>query len=594
MVRNLYDVLLVEQTATLDEIKLAFKKRALQVHPDKGGSKEAFHLVYQALETLSDPQARRKYDQALASCGVQSGPVGKRRQTRGPVAKKRSQKPEKSPKFSKHNKPKCRKSKAAYKTPRTQAPQCTQTQLLMKISELLKQLPRDVRHNVITKQFSQKQRLILENWMVENAQTQKEAGTQELPPIPPSQSDVGCEETRGTEPRSTSFTALALQTVATSPRMQTPKNRGHTQPKKLGDKKAQPKSRVRGTGGCVCRWNSGYKATIKFGGICIYTGRCDLHTALEYLVILTSVKQKMLENNTAHAEASFEERLEAALAPSANEQGQKLVDLNLRFSVYLSVGLFCGKSKCHSPAVRSIQMLGKLRKLLEPFRNRRGRNTRAVSCSPVHLEEAWDRFQKAVAEAWEVAGSDSTGFMKTARARYDAFASSRKKAIEFWERQHMAMQDKNTRRPKALREKNPTRCSEHRERQHMALEDKNRHRPRHLRVSSPKSLEEVLSRKLLVLKRLLVRWENLLNQKVRSAEKEHLKALRQRKLQRKQDKERQRRLEVLNRKRIREEERLRRETLCKRMKSSDFMDDLQWIWWNWTRWEGHVTCFRMP
>ena len=31
-----YDVLLIDKNATLDEIKLAFKKRALQVHPDKG------------------------------------------------------------------------------------------------------------------------------------------------------------------------------------------------------------------------------------------------------------------------------------------------------------------------------------------------------------------------------------------------------------------------------------------------------------------------------------------------------------------------------------------------------------------------------
>ena len=63
---SLYNVLLVDQNATLDEIKLAFKRRALQVHPDKGGSKEAFHVVYQALETLADPEARQKYDKGLA------------------------------------------------------------------------------------------------------------------------------------------------------------------------------------------------------------------------------------------------------------------------------------------------------------------------------------------------------------------------------------------------------------------------------------------------------------------------------------------------------------------------------------------------
>lgn len=36
MVHNFYDVLLVAPTATSDEIRAAFKRRALQVHPDKG------------------------------------------------------------------------------------------------------------------------------------------------------------------------------------------------------------------------------------------------------------------------------------------------------------------------------------------------------------------------------------------------------------------------------------------------------------------------------------------------------------------------------------------------------------------------------
>ena len=40
MVQNFYEVLQVDRNATLDEIKQAFKRRALQVHPDKGGTSE--------------------------------------------------------------------------------------------------------------------------------------------------------------------------------------------------------------------------------------------------------------------------------------------------------------------------------------------------------------------------------------------------------------------------------------------------------------------------------------------------------------------------------------------------------------------------
>ena len=37
---SLYDVLQAKEDATVDEIKAAFKRRALEVHPDNGGSKD--------------------------------------------------------------------------------------------------------------------------------------------------------------------------------------------------------------------------------------------------------------------------------------------------------------------------------------------------------------------------------------------------------------------------------------------------------------------------------------------------------------------------------------------------------------------------
>ena len=184
--KSLYDVLLVDQNATLDEIKLAFKRRALQVHPDKGGSKEEFHLVYQALETLGDPAARQKYDHSLAT--KKTGPASHASHAPHPKEKKRKRedkhaqpatsckaetktKPQKTP----GNKPTTFAGKAASKPPRATAtsaePQSKQTKLLMKIRDLLKQLPRDDRNDVITNQFSQKQRVILERFMVDNADT---------------------------------------------------------------------------------------------------------------------------------------------------------------------------------------------------------------------------------------------------------------------------------------------------------------------------------------------------------------------------------------------------------------------------------------
>ncbi|HEY3560768.1 MAG TPA: J domain-containing protein [Kribbella sp.] len=60
-----YEVLNVERTAGAAEIKAAYRKLALQVHPDQGGNAALFRLVQEAWNTLSDPAKRAAYDRSL-------------------------------------------------------------------------------------------------------------------------------------------------------------------------------------------------------------------------------------------------------------------------------------------------------------------------------------------------------------------------------------------------------------------------------------------------------------------------------------------------------------------------------------------------
>jgi len=63
--RDLYQALGVERTADEAEIKKAYKKLALKLHPDKNTAptaEDAFKKISQAVSTLSDAQNRAYYD----------------------------------------------------------------------------------------------------------------------------------------------------------------------------------------------------------------------------------------------------------------------------------------------------------------------------------------------------------------------------------------------------------------------------------------------------------------------------------------------------------------------------------------------------
>jgi molecular chaperone DnaJ len=63
MSKDYYQTLGVNKTASQDEIKRAFRKKAHEFHPDKGsGNAEKFKEVNEAYQVLSDEQKRKAYD----------------------------------------------------------------------------------------------------------------------------------------------------------------------------------------------------------------------------------------------------------------------------------------------------------------------------------------------------------------------------------------------------------------------------------------------------------------------------------------------------------------------------------------------------
>ncbi len=80
--RDYYEVLGVGKSASADEVKKAYRRLAIQHHPDKeGGDETKFKEVSEAYEVLKDPSKRQRYDQfghagVGTSAASDGGPFG--------------------------------------------------------------------------------------------------------------------------------------------------------------------------------------------------------------------------------------------------------------------------------------------------------------------------------------------------------------------------------------------------------------------------------------------------------------------------------------------------------------------------------------
>eukprot|EP00913_Durusdinium_trenchii_P018209 g17107.t1 len=249
------ELLGVAKDATQLELSRAFQVKGLEAHPDRGGSAQRFDRIFQAFDQLS----------AAAAAPAAAGPV-----TASPAVT-------------------------------ASATVVGRAKMEAEAHRLLKLLSREQRHLALSRHFSQKQRLLLEKWMVEAA---PQAAPQETPKAAAKARPGGLTPSAlggcfvGSEASKRSVQALRWL------------------PNQMRWGKAKEES---------------YRGKMDMQTISLITRPCDLATALQYLAILVAAKHRgRCDRSGASLEA-----LEPLLRSTAEEHQQSLESLGLRFSLLL-------------------------------------------------------------------------------------------------------------------------------------------------------------------------------------------------------------------------------------------------------------------
>ncbi len=79
MAKNYYLILGITQDASREDIRTAFRRRAMELHPDRSGMESGpFREVQEAYSVLGDPERRRRYDQERPRPAVQGRSWGRK------------------------------------------------------------------------------------------------------------------------------------------------------------------------------------------------------------------------------------------------------------------------------------------------------------------------------------------------------------------------------------------------------------------------------------------------------------------------------------------------------------------------------------
>lgn len=473
-----YQVLGTCNHASAAEIKAAFKRQALALHPDKGGSKEAFQRALRAFEVLSDESSRTEYNRSLqkAKSFRRTRPLGKKPSPFGSVGGSVGGCLGGHPKSAKAGKQSPAKAKMFRGGPQKGQPQCdfhqadlsgdvrsshrlrqtktVEDELMAKVFSLLQKLPPSRRLKLLQDCFSQTHRLALEAWVLAYRDMHKgqrllsvtEPETASFSPVAdPSQgSSKRCQQHHLAASQHAMLEAVDRQkTLAITDSEQA---KAAMATNKFTEK--QPPKAANTMRGIASFYRKGiaiYQVSVCVQSLCITARKVkELDRAIDILLILMSIKQKI---GRVEPEL-FAQNMTAIVPAVLEEHGMTAEDLGLRFQVMMCMR-FWVRPPLHTPQQTKLEDALSAWCRLIRFCSPVGQGARGFARMDLNeLQERWLAFREEYLDILEIGGSGGHcgDRRSSASRRLDALAEAsrpqRERRLERWNRLAMLQEDR--------------------------------------------------------------------------------------------------------------------------------------------------------
>jgi len=527
---TLYDVLGIHPSVELVEVRAAFKRCALAVHPDKGGSKEAFQQVLFAFETLSDGASRSRYDRKMhvageedmggqatgesyprsdeKACGATR--AGKRRRKAQSEVGQAETCPEfpnaasekchwgdASPEASSNNR--CRQpGRSGMDTTSSEKGMARSKSLMDSMFVLLRSLSPKRRRSVLQELFTQQQRLALESWLAASPKAPSSAAedTEDLSGlaliVEPSDvcdfsDSLSWSESEVLEPPSVRDLSdaeddqvLALELC----------DRDDAEPSVVGQD-AELVNDVDADGQRMEMLDilsealtAESHACNNVPGICKQSDRIDLYWANVNVESMRFSSRKVkdltvaldflmlltamkLRMKQSNSSALFEERVKGAIESVLRENNVTIIELGLTIRISIRVA-WCMASPIQCPVYHDVDRAVHAWKRLAQFRWRRGRRVDYALGAWSKDQLMWPDFRKTLISISEEAGHCCDQTAARLDALYEQAQPYRERRVALWNRHAMAAEERRQRKLSILE----VRLSERSAQLSMAREDR--------------------------------------------------------------------------------------------------------------------------